>query len=266
MGAGIQTCAKLIRDGYIGTPVGSASFMICRGHETWHPDPAFYYQYGGGPMMDMGPYYLTAMVNLMGRVNAVMSASRKSFAERLITSQPFAGTRIKVDINTYVAGTLKYDSGAIGTIFTTFDVHYPTQARFEIYGSEGTLIVPDPNTFGGPVQLYRPESGEMREIPLVFDYKENSRGSRGLPIWPKPYGPPRSHRASGEQIFHVLDIITGFDRSAESGKWIDMKTQYTPGCTNENRKQDRYDGRLVVLPISGVFLRYRYYYVYYQHG
>ena len=225
MGAGIQTCRRLIDDGFIGTPVGSAAFMICRGHESWHPDPDFYYQYGGGPMFDMGPYYLTAMVNLMGAIDSVMSASKKSFEKRMITSQPFAGTEINVNVNTYVAGTVKYTSGAIGTLFTTFDAYYPGQARFEIYGSEGTLFVPDPNTFGGPVKLFRPEDGEIREIPLLYDYAENSRGL-GLDDMAVAIRTGRNARCDYTQTFHVLDAMTGFERSAQSGEWVRMSTEY----------------------------------------
>ena len=153
LGAGIQTCRRLIDDGYIGTPIGSAAYMIGCGHESWHPDPEFYYKRGGGPMFDMGPYYLTAMVNLMGGVQRVVSASRATFPQRTITSQPLAGTVIDVDVSTYVAGTVQYASGAIGTIFTTFDVQFPREkSRFiEIYGSEGTLFVPDPNNFSGAI-------------------------------------------------------------------------------------------------------------------
>lgn len=225
LGAGIQTCRRLIDDGYIGTPVGSAAFMVCRGHESWHPDPDFYYQFGGGPMMDMGPYYLTAMVNLMGGIKSVMSASRAAFPERLITSEPLAGTPIHVNVDTYVAGTVHYHSGAIGTIFTTFDVHYPEQARFEIYGSEGTLYIPDPNTFGGPVRLFRPESKEVLELPLMYDYAENSRGL-GLADMAVALRTGRDARADVQQTFHVLDAITGFERSARSGQWVDMRTEY----------------------------------------
>ena len=226
LGAGIQTCRRLIDDGFIGDVVGSAAFMICRGHETWHPDPDFYYQYGGGPMFDMGPYYLTAMINLMGGIESVMSASKKTFPERLITSQPLAGTPIHVNVNTYVAGTVKYESGAIGTLFTTFDAYYPGQARFEIYGSEGTLFVPDPNTFGGPVKLYRPEDGEIREIPLMYDYAQNSR-ALGLDDMAVALRTGRPARADYQQTFHVLDAITGFERSAESGQWVAMSTKYS---------------------------------------
>ncbi len=225
MGAGIQTCRKLIDDGFIGTPIGSAAFMVCRGHETWHPDPDFYYQRGGGPMMDMGPYYLTALVNLMGGIDSVMSASKATFKERLITSQPLAGTKIDVNVNTYVAGTIKYQSGAIGTLFTTFDVYYENQARFEIYGSEGTLFVPDPNCFGGPIYLLRPEEKEKKEMPLLFDYSENSR-ALGLDDMAVALRMGRKPRADVSQTFHVLDAMTGFDRSAQSGQWVKMQTEY----------------------------------------
>ena len=218
MGAGIQTCRRLIDDGFIGDVGGSAAFMICHGHETWHPDPDFYYQYGGGPMFDMGPYYLTALINLCGGIHSVMSASKKSFDKRLITSQPLAGTEIDVNV-------IKYDSGAVGTLFTTFDVYYPYQARFEVYGTRGTLFVPDPNGFGGPVKLFRPEDGEVREVPLMYDYKENSR-ALGLDDMAVAIRTGREARADYRQTFHVLDAMTGFERSAQSGRWVRMSTKY----------------------------------------
>ncbi len=223
LGAGIQTCRKLIEDGYIGAPIGTAAFMICRGHESWHPDPDFYYQYGGGPMMDMGPYYLTAMVNLMGAIRRVNAATRRTFAKRMITSEPLAGTPIDVNVSTYVSGTVEYASGALGTLFTTFDVHYPSQARFEVYGSEGTLLVPDPNTFGGPVRLYRPESKEIRELPLVFDYQDNSRGL-GLADMANALRDGRRARADYTQTFHVLEAIEGFETSGKTGQWTELSS------------------------------------------
>ncbi len=225
MGAGIQTCRKLIDDGFIGCPVGSAAFMICRGHESWHPDPAFYYQRGGGPMLDMGPYYLTAMVNLMGGIEQVMSASRKTFPQRMITSQPLAGSQVNVEVSTYVAGTVQYASGAIGTLFATFDAYYPFQARFEVYGSEGTLLVPDPNNFGGPLLLYRPEEKEPHQIPLCFDYKENSRGL-GLADMAKALQTGRPARASYKQTFHVLEAMEGFETSSRTGQWVRMQSVF----------------------------------------
>lgn len=226
LGAGIQTCRKLIDDGFIGTPIGSAAFMICRGHEGWHPDPAFYYQHGGGPMMDMGPYYLTALVNMLGGIDSVVSASRKTFDQRTITSAPKFGEVVDVEVSTYIAGTIQYTSGAIGTIFTTFDVHYPEQARLEVYGTAGTLICPDPNTFGGPIRLLRPEQGELVDIPLCFGYGDNSR-ALGLADMARAIESNRPSRADMQQTLHVLEAMEGFETSARTGKWVKMESQYS---------------------------------------
>lgn len=225
LGAGIQTCRKLIDDGFIGTPIGSAAFMICHGHETWHPDPAFYYGFGGGPMMDMGPYYLTALVNLMGGFKEVMSASCTTFKERVITSEPLAGTVMNVTCPTHIAGTIRYQSGAIGTILTSFDVYYPTQARLEIYGTAGTLIVPDPNTFEGPVKLLRPEDGELKEMPLLFPYKENSR-ALGLADMAKAVQLARPARCDYQQTLHVLEAMANFEQSSQTNAWVPMTSVY----------------------------------------
>ena len=227
LGAGIQTCRRLIDDGYIGTPIGSAAYMIGCGHESWHPDPEFYYKRGGGPMFDMGPYYLTAMINLMGGVDRVMSASRITFPKRTITSQPLSGTVIDVDVNTYIAGTVQYASGAIGTIFTTFDVQFPREkSRFiEIYGSEGTLFVPDPNNFSGSIQLFRPEEGVCKEIPMMYGYPENSRGL-GLADMAKALLTGREARCAVQQTYHVLEIIEGFETSARTGTWTKIESEY----------------------------------------
>lgn len=225
LGAGIQTCRKLIDDGYIGTPVGASAFMVCRGHESWHPDPAFYYQFGGGPMMDMGPYYISAMTSLLGRVECLSGMSKATFPTRTITSQPHHGEVVDVEVSTYVTGMMRFESGAIGTIFTTFDAYAAEVPRIEIYGSEGTLSVPDPNGFGGPVKLFRPESGQFMEMPLTFDYPENSRGL-GLADMAKAIETGRDPRASYKVTHHVLEILTGFDRSSAEGRHIELKTPY----------------------------------------
>lgn len=225
LGAGIQTCRKLIDDGFIGEPVGAAAFMICRGHESWHPDPEFYYKHGGGPMMDMGPYYLTALINLLGGVESVQGRTKTSFEKRVITSEPHKGEVIDVDVPTYVTGILNFENGAVGTIFTTFDVYYPSQARLEIYGSRGTLFVPDPNTFGGSVKLYRPEDGEVREIPLCFDYRENSRGL-GLADMARAVLTGREYRESWEQTYHVLEIMEKIQKSSDAHAAVKIESKY----------------------------------------
>ena len=223
LGAGLQTCRKLIDDGLIGEVFGAAAYMVCRGHESWHPDPEFYYKYGGGPMMDMGPYYLTALISLIGPVKTVTGMSKISMSERTITSQPFNGKVIKVDVPTYVTGTMSFQNGAIGTIFTTFDVHTAQVPRIEIYGSEGTLCVPDPNFFKGPVRVCKSKSGVFEELPLLFDYVDNSRGL-GLADMAKAIETGRKARASGDLLYHVVEVMTGFERASTERKFIDIES------------------------------------------
>ena len=233
LGAGIQTCRKLIDDGYIGQPVGATAFMTCRGHESWHPDPAFYYQFGGGPMMDMGPYYVTALVNLLGPVKSVSGMARASFPTRTITSQPHFGTVVDVKVPTNSMGLLQFASGPIGSIFTSFDVCAANLPIIEIYGSEGSLSVPDPNTFGGPVKLYRRERREFLEFPLTFGYPENSR-ALGLADMAKAIATKRPHRANDDLTFHVLEIMTGIERSAKEGAPVAMEAAYQRGAAMVN--------------------------------
>jgi predicted dehydrogenase len=221
LGAGIQTCRKLLDDGWIGKPVAATAFMVNHGHEHWHPGPEFYYKTGGGPMFDMGPYYLTALVNLLGPVARVSGSARKSFDRRLITSEPLKGTRIEVEVPTHIAGVLDFASGAVGTIITSFDVYSHTLPWIEIYGSEGTLRVPDPNTFGGPVFVKRFREEEWSEIPLLREYRENSRGL-GITDLAEAIAEGRPHRASAEMAYHVLDVMHGFHDASASGKYYEV--------------------------------------------
>jgi len=223
MGAGIQTCRKLIDDGWIGEPVAATAFMLSRGHESWHPDPAFYYQRGGGPMFDMGPYYLTALVTLLGPVVRVTGAARATFPERIITSKPKFGERIKVEVPTHIAGIMQFASGAIGTIVTSFDVWGGNVPHIEIYGTEGTLSVPDPNGFGGPVRIRRAGAREWSEVPHTHGYSENSRGL-GVADMAYALRTGRPHRASGELAYHVLDIMHAFHEASEKGVHIELES------------------------------------------
>jgi len=223
LGAGMQTCRKLIDDGFIGDVFGASAYMVCRGHESWHHDPEFYYKYGGGPMMDMGPYYLSALVSLLGPVKTVTGMSKISLSERTITSQPFHGKKIKVDVPTYVTGTMNFHNNAIGTIFTTFDVYTAQVPRIEIYGSEGTLCVPDPNYFEGPVRLHRGGSEGFAEIPLLFDYIENSR-ALGLADMAKALETGRRPRANVDLLYHIVEVMTGFERANTERRFIDIES------------------------------------------
>jgi predicted dehydrogenase len=219
MGAGLQTCRKVIDDGLIGKPVSAVAFMVCHGHEGWHPDPEFYYKVGGGPMFDMGPYYLTALVSLIGPVRHVMGATQITFPERTITSQPKAGTRITVEVPTHVTGLLEFETGAIGTIITSFDVWASELPLLEIHGTEGTLSVSDPNQFGGPVHVRRMGEQAWREVPLTHAHAENSRGL-GVADMALALRTGSHQRASGELTYHVLDIMHAIHDSAAQGRRI----------------------------------------------
>ncbi len=221
LGAGLQTCRKLIDDGWIGEPVAATAFMMGRGHERWHPDPAFFYQPGGGPMFDMGPYYLTALVALLGPVRRVTGATRRTFAERIITSQPKHGEKIPVAIPTHIAGLMDFGGGAIGTIITSFDVWGSQLPRIEIYGTEGTLGVPDPNGFRGPVLIKRADDWEV--MPLSHGYIENSR-IIGVADLACALRSGREHRANGELTYHVLDLMHTFHEASDQGRHLDLSS------------------------------------------
>lgn len=221
LGGGLQTCRKLIDDGWIGQPVAATAFMLCHGHESWHPAPEFYYKVGGGPMFDMGPYYLTALVALMGPVQRVTGSARVTFPERTITSQPLYGKKIEVEVPTHVAGVLDFASGAIATIVTSFDVWSAEVPRIEIYGTHGSLSVPDPNGFSGPVRVRRAGAGEWSEIPLTHGYAKNSR-SVGVADMAYGLRSGRAHRASGQMAYHVLDIMHAIHDASQSGSHIHL--------------------------------------------
>ncbi len=221
LGAGLQTCRKLLDDGWIGEPVAASAAMTGHGPERWHPDPAFFYQRGAGPMLDMGPYYLTALVSLLGPIHRVTGSTRISFPERTITSAPRYGQTIHVETPTHLAGVFDFASGVIGTIVTSFDVWSSSLPRIEIYGTRGTLGVPDPNIFGGPVLVRRAGAQEWSEAPLTHGYSENSRGI-GVAEMAYALRQGRPHRASGALAYHVLDLMLSFEEASEQGRHIDI--------------------------------------------
>ncbi len=221
LGAGGQTCRGLIDDGAIGRPVAAVAFMAGHGHESWHPSPEFYYKPGGGPMLDMGVYYLTALVNLLGPVRRATGATGTAFAERTITSEPKRGTTIRVEVATHVAGLMDFECGAIGTTIMSFDVWAANLPLVQVYGTDGSLSVPDPNRFGGPVRLWRVDAREWREVPLTHPYAENSRGL-GAADMVAALRSGRPHRASGELAFHVLDLMCAFHDASDAGAHVQL--------------------------------------------
>jgi predicted dehydrogenase len=221
LGGGIQTCIKVINDGIIGAPVAATAFMMGHGPENWHLDPDFYYQLGGGPMFDMGPYYLTALIAMMGPLRRVTGSAQVTFPERTITSKAKYGTKITVNTPTHIAGIMDFASGAVGTLITSFDIWHHQLPRIEIYGTEGTLSIPDPNTFNGPVYVHLAQEREWREVPLTHGYTKNSRGI-GVADMAHAIRDGYEHRANGQLAYHVLDIMQAFHEASRDGKHIEL--------------------------------------------
>lgn len=227
-GAGLSTCRRLLREGAIGRPVGAAAFMMSRGPERWHPNPDFFYEKGGGPMFDMGPYYLTALVVLLGPVRRVTGSASISFPEREAIGSEGRPRRLSVHVPTHVAGVLDFASGAVGTIITSFDVWSSTLPHMEIYGEKGTLVVPDPNRFDGVIRLRGKDDRNWREIPAEGSYRGNSRGV-GLADMVRAIRENRPHRASGELALHVLDIMHELHQSSRSGMHREIDSGFVLG-------------------------------------
>ncbi len=219
LGWGLQTVRKAIDDGLIGRPVAFTAFMMCPGHEHWHPSPEFYYEVGGGPMLDMGPYYLTALLNCLGPVKRLSGLASVAIPERTISSEPNRGKKVRVETPDHITGSIEFEQGAVGTIVTSFATRfapYDGKTPITIFGTEGTLLAPDPNCFAGPVKLRKNEDAEFSELPAIFPHQYER--SIGLADMAYAIQKRRPVRASGEQGFAVLDLMLGFLDSSRDGK------------------------------------------------
>ena len=224
LGGGHQTARAVIDAGDIGRPIGGTAFFMCPGHERWHPNPGFYYLAGGGPMLDMGPYYITDLVNLLGPVESVVGVATRTRAERLVTSEPLKGTRLPVEVATHVAGVLRFVGGAAVTIAMSFDVAKHGHAPMEIYGESGALIVPDPNYFGGEVQdrprrqglAQCPGQGALRRRQLP--QPRSRRHGAGDPRRPAAPRQRRAGAACARSNAGVSDIIRRAPRGRRSSR------------------------------------------------
>ncbi|WNJ88813.1 Gfo/Idh/MocA family oxidoreductase [Bosea sp. 685] len=224
LGGGHQTARKLIDDGAIGTPVAGSAFFGCPGHESWHPAPGFYYLRGGGPMLDMGPYYITDLVQLLGPVAGVMGSTARPRSERRVTSQPMNGALIPVEVATHVAGTLEFESGAVVSITMSFDVPQHTHSPIEIHGDKASLLVPDPNKFGGEVKIAKPR-GSWESVALSHGHADGEFRSIGVADMAAAIIAGRPHRASGALAFHVLEVMEAFQKSADEGRRIKIESR-----------------------------------------
>ncbi|MFW6058971.1 MAG: Gfo/Idh/MocA family protein [Phycisphaeraceae bacterium] len=225
LGTSHQTCRLLIDEGAIGTPVAALALFLSRGPEHWHPNPEFYYAPGGGPMFDMGPYYLTALTNLLGPMQRVTGMAGIQIPDRVVGKGAPDREGNKIDVKTpdHVAGHIAYTSGAIATIVTSFATAGRTddgRHPITIFGTEGTLAVPDPNGFDGSILLQPRGEKEWQEIAPRHDHP-NGR-SLGLAEMCHAIRAERAHRASGELAFAVLAAMEGFLTSSERGAPVEI--------------------------------------------
>jgi predicted dehydrogenase len=218
LGTGIQTARHAIDNGMIGKPISASATMVTPGHERWHPNPDFYYVPGGGPLLDMGPYYVTALVTLLGPVSSVIGVSSHTRAERTIGSGPRAGELIPVSIDSHVTGVLVHESGVLSTLVMSFDAVQTRSSNIEIHGESASMTVPDPNHFDGEVSICTLEGRDTREIdwetlPESAGYIGAGRGYGLADMALTPVG--EQHRANGDLAYHVLDVMESLLKSAE---------------------------------------------------
>ena len=216
LGGGNQTARRALDAGEIGLPVAATAFLLGRGPESWHPNPDIFYQRGGGPLLDMGPYFLTALVHLLGPVARVSASAAISFPERIATSDAHRGRTLPVEVNTHVAGTLEFANGAIASLITSFDICGHHLPPLEVHGSGGSLSLQKPNMFDGDVQLLQAGSREWEILP--FSHTTDIGRGAGVADMAYAIQSGRPHRASGELAFHVLDIMCALEESAAQGR------------------------------------------------
>ncbi|MFB6219733.1 MAG: Gfo/Idh/MocA family protein [Halobacteriaceae archaeon] len=224
LGAGLQTCRSVIDRGAIGDPVGATAVWVSGGHESWHPDPDLYYERGGGPLFDMGPYYVTALVSLLGPARRVTGSVTRAADQRTITSEPRRGEVLDVEVPTHEAGVIDFEDGTVATVLTSFDAPagstLPSPA-FEIYGTEGTLALPDPNHFEGPVAVQRP-GADAETVALTHEYTAG-RGA-GVADLAAAIRGDWSHRTSADLAFHVLEVLEGVREASDRDAHVDIET------------------------------------------
>ncbi|HEX4815008.1 MAG TPA: Gfo/Idh/MocA family oxidoreductase [Nonomuraea sp.] len=220
LGTGTQTARKAIDDGLIGRPVAATATMVTPGHERWHPDPDFYYRPGGGPLLDMGPYYITSLVTLLGPVATVVGAASRTRAKRTIGSGPRRGEEIPVTVDTHVTGVLVHRSGALSTLVMSFDAAATRASNIEVHGERASLVVPDPNRFDGSVLVSGVGEDGWRELPEAAGYVDAGRGVGLADFAATPAGV--EPRTGGALAFHVLDVMESLLAAARSGAAVTL--------------------------------------------
>ena len=227
LGAGLQTAKKMIEDGWIGLPIAAVSHILTGGPESWHPDPAFLYHKGAGPLYDVAPYYVAGLTYLFGSVESVACSAKKTWDRRPITSQPLYGTMIDVEVPTYLAGILNMKNGVICTLHHSFDVsHTKLDYSIEIYGTNGSLIIDTPCEFSGDI-LYRGKYDEKwSHITPIFPYRSDCRGI-GIADMASALLENRNARVGADFIYHTLEVLQRLDESAQKKTVCQVASRFT---------------------------------------
>ncbi|MGW0807286.1 Gfo/Idh/MocA family protein [Nonomuraea sp. NPDC002799] len=223
LGPGLQSAVHALRSGLIGEPVAVTAATQSLGPESWHPNPEFFYQPGGGPLFDLGPYYLTALVSLLGPVSRVAASTRRARAERVVGSGPKAGTVFPVDVPTHVNALLDFPGSATAAATFSFDSSV-SRRIIEIIGTEGALSLPDPNTFAGPLLVRDLYESDWRELPVPA-----TTASRGIGVLDlaRSLRAGTPHRASGDLAHHVLELMSAIAESSERAEFRSIASTTT---------------------------------------
>jgi predicted dehydrogenase len=220
LGAGLQTACRLIDQGMIGTPLTALALLQLPGPESWHPNPAFLYAAGAGPLFDLGPYYLTAIIQAFGSASSVAALGSKARERRVIGSGPKAGEEFDVMVPSHVSALVQFESGQSAQAIFSFDSALP-RTLLEVNGTEATMLFPDPNQFDGDVTIRR-RGGE--EWETVATTKALSFRGTGVLDMARALREGRPHRAQGALAYHVLDTMIAIAESVESRAFVEVES------------------------------------------
>jgi predicted dehydrogenase len=231
LGGAHQQARSLIDDGSVGKIIAGSCHVMSRGMEDWHPNPDFFFQPGAGPMLDIGPYYVTNLIQLIGSVKRVVALTSTSFEKRTIANGPRNGEVIPVNTPTNIHALMEFENGATITISTSWDVVAHRHANMELYGTEASLFVPDPNFFGGQLEMAKVggdiEPVERSDHPFGIPNEAERANYRcaGLADMASAIREDRPHRCSMDLALHAVDVMTGILKSGETGAFVDMTTR-----------------------------------------
>jgi predicted dehydrogenase len=237
LGGSHQFVRAMIEEGKFGRIIAGSSAVLSHGMEMWHPNPDFFFLPGGGPMLDLGPYYIANLINLIGPVKRVAALANATFATRTITSEPRNGEAIPVKTPTNIHALLEFHNGATVNLSTSWDIWAHKRVNMELYGETGSVFVPDPNFFGGKVEISGPDN-VIKEAALwdhpfgVINQNQNGREnanyrSAGLADMVQAMHDGRDHRASLDRTLHGVEVMLAILQSGESGQFVTLTTTCT---------------------------------------